>query len=128
MPTLHPFAKGTSSTASSVVTKRGRASLTNIAANSLTLLTQNMPHIVCWFSQTSGANPATVKIQGMVRATNSPGGGPEWLDLNAPVNLIPGGTPVLIDIVFPAQQIRAVLTPNTNPTIVEYVLTSSAAT
>jgi hypothetical protein len=67
-----------------------------------------LPRIVYWLLQTvpAAGNPVTVRLQFSVRGTT---GGvnpvPEWLDIGAPIALVPG-VPTLVDFAMPCASIR----------------------
>jgi hypothetical protein len=131
VPVNRPVSSGTAQQAAAFANRRQTITLSDDAETfSQQLNVTALPRLVYWLRQTVPAvgNPVTVRFQFSVRGTT---GGlspvPEWLDVGAPIALVPN-VPTLVDFAMPCASIRVGLTRAAGvATTVEIVLAAAAS-
>lgn len=121
-----PVAGDVANAAATLSLRRTITLAADAVVNSDPLAVSGVPRMNYWINQTAGAAGASCRLQFMPRQTTGGGGVPipEWLLLQAPIILTPGGNaPTRVELGFAVFAIRVTLTrsPGVNTTIELYL-------
>lgn len=125
MPKQDTFAVGGITVGAASATLRRTFALTSDdLTNTEALQVEGMKNLAFWLSQTVGAVAVMATPQFAVTSVSSTQ--LDWLNLSAPIALVPGGTPTILNFTFPARWIRLqLLRPAAQASTVQFVLAGS---